>query len=147
MNKTKIMESQPYHRWWLEWLISFVASLVTPAVFYWWNIEEIVEPLRYSSGWNPLELLLLHYLKTFSCWIPGILILLLIRAIFKPSSRRTLICFGAVFTAIFSSLYTACCLLVISMYLIGCAQDLQREKADQESVANISQREALKSAP
>lgn len=118
------------YKWWLVWVISFLVSLITPAAFHWLRIEDIVEPLRYPWGLLPAELLLLRNLGELSYWIPIILVLLLIWAICNVPTRRASICSGALLTAIYSSLYAAYCLLVVSMYLVAYAQDLQSTKAE-----------------
>ena len=131
MNESKKKEELPSHCWWIVWGFSFLASLITPVVFHWCKIDKIVEPLRYPWGLLPAELLFLRNLGELSFYIPAILILLLIRAIYKTSARRALICSGALLTAIFSSLYGAYCLTVVSMYLVGYTHELQRAKSNE----------------
>jgi len=83
------------------------------------NIAEIIEPLRYPWGLLPAELLFLRYLGELSHWIPAILLGLLYLAVRKQQARRGLIAFGALISAVFSSIYAAYCVIIVSMYLVG----------------------------
>lgn len=100
--------------------MAFIVSLLPPAVHHWRKIADIIEPLRHSlTRLLPAELLFLRHLGELSHWIPVGLVALLILAIRKPSARNGSIAFGALLTAVFSSIYCAYTIIVVSMYLVG----------------------------
>lgn len=115
--------------WWSLWIVVFVVSLLPPLVYRWRSIADVIEPLRYSlTRLLPAELLFLRHLGEWSHWIPVALIVLLISGIRKPSARNRSIAFGALLTAVFSSVFCAYTLIVVSMYLVGYTQVLQKEQ-------------------
>ena len=94
--------------WWSLWIVVFVVSLLPPLVYRWRRIADVIEPLRYSlTRLLPAELLFLRHLGEWSHWIPVALIVLLILGIRKPSARNRSIAFGALLTAVFSSVFCA----------------------------------------
>lgn len=107
--------------WWSIWAITFVVSLLPPIVHHWRRIAETVEPLRYSwrPGLLPAELLLLRHFGELSRWIPVALVGFLATGLYKRQARNAMIATGALLTAIFSSLYAAYCIIVVSMYLVA----------------------------
>lgn len=106
--------------WWGIWTFAFVVSLLPPAVHHWRKIADIIEPLRYGlTGLLPAELLLLRHLGGLSHWIPVALVGLLILGIRKPHTRKSSIAVAALMAAVFSSIYCAYTLIVVSMYLVG----------------------------
>jgi hypothetical protein len=103
------------------------------------RIADVIEPLRYSWGphFLPAELLLLRHLGEWSHWVPIALVGLLATGIYKCQSRNAVITAGALLTAIFSSIYAAYCLIVLSMYLGGYTHATQRnQEAEQVAPPN-----------
>ena len=133
--------------WWSLWAGAFIVSLLPPVVYHWRRIAEIVEPLRYQlTHFLPAELLLLRHMGEWSHWIPAALLLLLVLGIYRPRFRNRSIVAGVLLTAIFSSIYAAYCLIVVSMYLVGYTQVLQKnQEAEQAAAPNRSATPNLKS--
>jgi len=104
--------------WWSIWATTFLFSLLPPAVYHWRKIAEIIEPYRWGPGLLQGHLLILRHLGRLSHWIPVALIAFLILAVRRRSARNAAIAAGAFLTAIFSSFYAACILIVLSMYLV-----------------------------
>lgn len=114
--------------------MAFVASLPPPVVHHWRKIAEIIEPLRYPwhPGFLPAELLFLRHLGELSHWIPVVLLGLLAIGIYRRQARNAMIALSALITAIFSSIYAAYCLIVVSMYLVGYTEATRtNEEAEQ----------------
>lgn len=107
--------------WWSIWAIAFIVSLLPPIVHHWRQIADIIEPLRYPwhPGFLPAELLFLRHLGELAHWIPVVLIGLLAIGIYKRQARNATIAIGALIAAVFSSIYGAYCLIVVSIYLVG----------------------------
>jgi hypothetical protein len=133
--------------WWSLWIVVFVVSLLPPLVHRWRGIADIIEPLRYSlTRFLPAELLFLRHLGEWSHWIPVALVALLILGIRKPSARNSSIAFGALLTAVFSSIFCAYTLIVVSMYLVGYTQVLQKkQEAEQAGTGQPANRPVLES--
>ena len=109
--------------WWSVWVVAFIVSLLPPIVHHWRRIDDIVEPLRYRlTNFLPAELLLLRKMGAWAHWIPAVLVLVLVVGIFRRRIRNTSIVAGILLSAIFSSIYAAFCLIVVSMYLVGYTQ-------------------------
>lgn len=122
--------------WWSVWTVTFIASLLPPIVHHWRRIAEIVEPLRYRlTGFLPAELLMLRTMGEWSHWIPAVLILLLVLGIYRRRVRNASIVTGVLLGAVFSSIYAAFCLIVVSMYLVGYTQVLQKKREAEQAVA------------
>lgn len=114
--------------WWTIWIAAFVVSLLPPAVHHWRDITNIIESRRYSlTHFLPAELLFLRQLGELSHWIPLVLVALLILAIRKPSARNGSIAFGALVAAIFSSIYCAYTLCVLSIYLVDSTHVIDKQ--------------------
>lgn len=133
--------------WWSLWAGAFIASLLSPVVYHWRRIAEIVEPLRYQlTHFLPAELLLLRHMGEWSHWIPVALMLLLVLGVYRRRFRNRSIVAGVLLTAIFSSIYAAYCLIVVSMYLTGYTQVLQKnQEAEQVVAPNRSKTPSLNS--
>ena len=133
--------------WWGVWVVTFVVSLLPPAVHHWRKIADIIEPLRYSlTRLLPAELLFLRHLGELSHWVPVVLVALMILAIRKPSARRGSIAFGALVAAIFSSIYCAYTLIVVSMYLVGYTHMIDKQyQAEQVGAGQPATRSELDS--
>ena len=133
--------------WWGIWTLAFVVSLLPPAVQHWRKITDIIEPLRYGlTPLLPAELLFLRYLGELSHWIPVALVALLILAVRKPSTRNGSIAFGALLIAVFSSIYCAYSLIVVSMYLVGYTHMVDKQhQAEQAGTGQPSTRSQSKS--
>ncbi len=135
--------------WWSIWAIAFAGSLLPPIVHHWRQIADIIEPLRYPwyPGFLPAELLFLRHLGELSHWIPVVLVGLLAIGIYKRQARNAMIAISALMAAIFSSIYAAYCLIVVSMYLVGYTDATQKnheaeqDGADQPAAAVDSKSE------
>jgi hypothetical protein len=116
--------------WWSVWAIAFIVSLLPPIVHHWRRITDIIEPLRYPwyPHFLPAELLMLRHLGEWSHWIPSILFLLLVIGIYRRRVRNRSILTGVLITATFSSIYAAYCLMVVSLYLVGYTDEVQKKQ-------------------
>ena len=112
--------------WWLAWALAFIASLLPPIVHHWRQVAEVIEPLRYPTGFLPAELLFLRYFGEVSPLVPVALVVLGVFAIYRRSTGRACILGGVLLAAIFSSLYAAYSLTVLSMYLVGYSDAIGR---------------------
>lgn len=122
--------------WWSIWIITFTVSLLPPIVYHWRRIADIIEPLRYSwpPHFLPAQLLFLRHLGELSHWVPIALLGLLAMGIFKRQLRNAVITTGVLLTAIFSSIFAAYCLIVISMYLVGYTHAVQKNQEAEQAV-------------
>ncbi|MFC0018489.1 hypothetical protein [Roseibacillus persicicus] len=116
--------------WWTAWFLIFVASLLPPLVYWWASLEERIEPLRYSWGLTPAELLFLRYFSRVSYCIPLILVGLFLLAIKLRKNRKSLLVLGSLLTTIFTSFYLGYCLIVLSMYLSGYATVIETSRKE-----------------
>ena len=131
--------------WWAIWTVAFIISLLPPIVHRWRQIEGIVEPLRYPWGLLPAELLFLRHLGSLSHLIPVLLGGALFIAIYKREIRRGVIATGVLLSFIFSSIYAAYCVIVLSMYLTGFAEATRENQSAEQGAALQSQpRSSLK---
>jgi MFS family permease len=124
--------------WWSIWAIAFIFSLLPPIVHHWTRIDDIIEPLRYRlTHFLPAELLLLRKMGEWAHWIPAALILVLVVGIYWRRLRNTSIVVGVLISAVFSSIYAAFCLIVVSMYLVSYTQIvLKNQEAQQAAPRN-----------
>lgn len=83
---------------------------------------------------------MLRNLGEWSHWIPIALLVILAVGLYKRHARNAAIAAGALLTAIFSSIYAAFCLIVVSMYLTGYSDLIQKnQEAEQNIAPNRSQ--------
>ena len=137
--------------WGVVWLLLFLSSLLPIAIHHWRDMSASFDRLRYGWGLLPAELLFLSWLNDISYFIPVVVIALFVWGLREPTLRRTLLSIGALITTLFSAIYSAFALLVLSMYLVWYADSIAAEhqrKADLDAAeASENQDRAEQSVP